>query len=1507
MKKTLLLFLFLLPFLGITQNIDFVQWNGSTDLAPTILNNYIVASNVTGAGFSNGNPTPTYDGIEGTNWPTGAINLGRYFQITLNPILDGRIVLNEILFNYKGNSAGYQIRYSKQADFSSPVTIANVTGAATNDTSTPGNLSGLNIALNAGERIYIRFYAYNGGGTWKLMNNNLLKLRGTIVQNPSPMNGTYIVGSAATASFPTLTSTVRALNAVGVSGAVNLLLDNTNYNISTGETFPLVITPYTGNTNYKVTFRPNTNRTVTIESTNSPSYTSTPAVFKLNGVDNVVFDGSNNGTTTKNLTIYNNNPINPKKSVIWIASENSTNGASNNEIKNLILRQYYRDDNISVGVFGGGTSDVGSDAEAANSNNIIQNVTFTKVGQAVYSTGSASALSSNWKIQNNTIGGTTTADKPFVGIYLSNMKDYEISGNTINGVEKNTTGYSPLHSGIIITGSSNGTISKNKINDINNSVGNSYCAGIYINSNNNSIYNNIISNVVSSNIGHGIYLNSGDNNKVYYNTVVMNNNSNPTGSSCLYIANGTNVAIKNNIFYSSQTNGTQYLINSDIAQSAITDFNNNAYYLSTTTSKFQNRLSTGSYTDLTSWTGAITAPKERSSIVVEPKFISPTDFHLAQNTTNSGIHAKGAPITGITITTDIDDEIRSTTTPDMGADEIIICEQGDQTSFGTNSWIGYVYKWTGNNAPNPALNDAPASATNVFIGNVTEPAQFDRNVGAGAVRGVTTNICGTPPVDNFFVRYKMKTTTAAGVYNFTVAGDDGIRLYIDGTLVVGRWNDHSYLADAIQYTLTAGSHDFVLEYYENAGSARATISYGIVQGDQNLPYGNKVWNVYGFTQNNLALENIKSSYAGSYVDSNLNVDTQTFWNKTQSPSSYSGWQGAPIPVDNFTVSYRRQGFPCGSYQIQLVNCDDVGEIYLDGTSIYLQNGYTTALTNVGTYPLNSASKIEIRLREDGGDANVAVKFVSVPTIYDGSSAPTSGSAITITGSNVTLGSDVTVCSCTIKAGAKLTVPKDKTLTIDDALIFEGTGKLLISNGGSLLQNNTTSNALQGAAADSFEMQRSTSTRRYDYTYWSSPLTLASGFTLKKMSPNTLADKYTSYDATGGSWAIHYGGEKVMIPGEGYSVRGPQNFDITTAGTQIASFVGVPNNGDVPKTTVKDRFNLLGNPYPSAIDGYKLIRDANIGTVYLWTHNTPPANDGTNNKYKYASSDYASFNLSGGLKTGGNTSLPTGYIAAGQGFFAAPTTNSITYTNSMRIGGNNSTFYKTAKTDDLERNRIWLNLSNAEGAFKQILIGYIEGASNGWDQNFDAVGFNGNSYLDFYSINETTVLSIQGRALPFENSDVIPLGYKSTVAGDFTISIDQVDGLFNNQEVYLEDKKTGIISNLKTGDYNFKTEIGTFKDRFTLRYTNKTLGTDDFENVDGGLLVSVKDKVIRLTSSKENIKEVNLFDISGRLIYQKGKVGTTELSISNLQSSDQILLVKVVLENGYTTTKKVIFK
>lgn len=817
MKKTLLLFL-LLPFFGFSQIVDLASWSLTADGNTTTKQSYVQSSTIS----SNQNRN-TYGstGALVTGWDNSNFEHYRFIEISITPTAGNVIWVSNFLFQQASSGISgaaapttYIAKYYISENGNLPGTydfFYNTASSLVAEESIAGNPSKnikINESLNSNQKLIIRLYTkandYNNS-QWQILANSL-KFTGKLM---GPLSGPYVIGSAATADFSTLTSAVNTLNNVGVSAAVTFLLDNTTYNRSTNEVFPLNINPYFNNATYKVTFKPNTGKTVTIESTNLPSTTSTPAVFKLNGVDNVIFDGSNNATTSKNLTIYNNNPINPKKSVIWIASENTTNGALNNEIKNLILKQYYRDDDLSVGVFAGGTSAVGSIAETANSNNTIQNVTFTKVGQPVYVAGLATSLSANWKIQNNTIGGTTAADKPFLGVYLSNAKDYEISGNTINGVLKNSTSYGPIHSGIVINGTSNGNIFSNTINDVNNSVGNGYCAGIYIdsgtniiygntisnilnsidtngiyinagsntlynntintitssaekangiyvnsasniiynnklsnivaskdsngiqlfagtnntiysntitnvnstqekanglyvNSNNNTLYNNIISSIYSKKNSAGINQNSGSGTKIYYNTIVMNSASAVSESACLYIAAGSSLGIKNNIFYSSQATGSQYLINSALDHTAVTEFNSNDYYLSTSTSNIQNKLSTGTYTTLTAWK-AISSSKEQSSIVVEPKFISATDFHLAQNTTNSGIHAKGLPITGIT--TDIDSETRSTTTPDMGADEILVCEQGDQVTFGVNSWIGYVYKWSGT-TPNPKIGRA---------------------------------------------------------------------------------------------------------------------------------------------------------------------------------------------------------------------------------------------------------------------------------------------------------------------------------------------------------------------------------------------------------------------------------------------------------------------------------------------------------------------------------------------------------------------------------------------------------------------------------------------------------------------------------------------------------------------------------------------------------------------------------------------------------------------------------
>jgi hypothetical protein len=515
--------------------------------------------------------------------------------------------------------------------------------------------------------------------------------------------------------------------------------------------------------------------------------------------------------------------------------------------------------------------------------------------------------------------------------------------------------------------------------------------------------------------------------------------------------------------------------------------------------------------------------------------------------------------------------------------------------------------------------------------------------------------------------------------------------------------------------------------------------------------------------------------------------------------------------------------------------------------------------------------------------------------------------------------DLKVCSCKVDSGKNVTIKSGHTLTIENALNVDsavGTN-LIFENNASLVQ---TTNAVN---TGNIIYHRDTEpVRRYDFTYWSTPITNSvQPYTLHDLSPNTLLDKYNSYNSQASAWDISLNGTRVMVPAVGYTIRAPQSFSITNAVVYPAVFTGVPNNGDYSVQIYATKWSLIGNPYPSAIDAEELINSnhlatpsVDVGALYFWTHNSPPSNTpSTGGTYDYTANDYAVFSLSGSIATGARLPdgtfepPPTPEIAACQSFFMlASGPGMVKFTNDMRIGGNNDQFFKTIKTRSIEKNRLWLNFTNTQGAFKQALVGYIEGASNTWDVNYDAATMNSNSFVDFYSINEGQKLTVQGRALPFQDTDRIPLGYKTTVAGDFTIAIDHVDGLFNSQPIYLEDKTTGILTDLKTSNYTFTTAIGTFVDRFTIAYTKKTLGTGDFDNIANDIRVAVKDKIIKVTSSKEALREVVLFDVSGKMIYHKNKITNTELVISNLQSGNQVLLFKIVLDNGYSTSGKIIF-
>jgi uncharacterized delta-60 repeat protein len=517
-----------------------------------------------------------------------------------------------------------------------------------------------------------------------------------------------------------------------------------------------------------------------------------------------------------------------------------------------------------------------------------------------------------------------------------------------------------------------------------------------------------------------------------------------------------------------------------------------------------------------------------------------------------------------------------------------------------------------------------------------------------------------------------------------------------------------------------------------------------------------------------------------------------------------------------------------------------------------------------------------------------LKLCLESTIWNGTSwsngLPSGGKEISFKADYPNL-STTNVCSCTIDEGKKVTLNNGNTLGIEFS--YTGSGILVLEDSASLYQSDD-----DMINTGIIHLKRKTKPiLRYDYTFWSSPVDHQK---LIDVSPDTLDDKFLSYDAILNNWKFEQSSNTMTI-GVGYDIRGPQGFSITEPSGFEATFKGIPNNGKVEVKLGRDNsFNLIGNPYPSALnaDTFLISNASKInGTLYFWTHNTPVTN------YKYTSDDYAVYNLLGGvgtkeaLSTGVNESIPDGTIASAQGFFVkSKTERTLEFNNNMRIAGSNSSFFKPGKNDkeanksSIEKHRIWLNFKNNEGAFKQILLGYVDGATNQYDENYDAPSFNGNQFVDFYSVIENKKLVIQGRALPFVETDSIVLGYKTNFEGNFSFSIDHKDGLFNGLDVFIEDKDSKIIHNLQNGSYIFNSQKGTFDNRFVLKFIDKTFNTDDFEFGKDNVFVSVKNKLISINAFNENIKEVEIFDTLGHKIYQKRKIENTQIVIENLFSS-----------------------
>lgn len=554
-----------------------------------------------------------------------------------------------------------------------------------------------------------------------------------------------------------------------------------------------------------------------------------------------------------------------------------------------------------------------------------------------------------------------------------------------------------------------------------------------------------------------------------------------------------------------------------------------------------------------------------------------------------------------------------------------------------------------------------------------------------------------------------------------------------------------------------------------------------------------------------------------------------------------------------------------------------------------------------------------------------ITYKAQTTTWNGSSwsnGKPNASTDAIIAANYNEAASLAVKNMTINSGISFNLKSNMQVIVYGSLVNNGT-LIVESNASFVHRDNTSTYSGSGTAL----VKREANLKRNDYNYWSSPVANQNIYNFSIGTPKWYFFKYNEKDDK--FYADQINNNSTFEPGIGYAIRGKDSYALGTPTTETFSFSGIPNNGTYNNTLKRSAgsdkgYNLIGNPYPSNLN---LVTFAKAGSnrssivlkFWFWSNiNQVTYQQGSS----YAGNNYATYVVDvGGIgptyvsgSTEEITLRPSGTARVAQGFIVQAKYDNapISFTNSMRATVNNlsAIFYnKNDGEDDPQEpepiiDRYWLKLINPDNIANDILIAHIAEATNNYDEDYDAALFAmGND--TFYSAVGTNKLQIQARALPISDSDVIPLAYKTSKAGNCIIALNDKDGVFkdSNKAIYLKDKVTGTVTNLQEGYYTFNSEVLTAPNdsRFEILYANSVLAADNTSTNQWIVYKQDTDWVVR---GNDRIDGLDLYDASGKLVRSVAGNNAGELRVSNVGLTKGLYVMKIKTGKG-TVTKKLL--
>ena len=586
----------------------------------------------------------------------------------------------------------------------------------------------------------------------------------------------------------------------------------------------------------------------------------------------------------------------------------------------------------------------------------------------------------------------------------------------------------------------------------------------------------------------------------------------------------------------------------------------------------------------------------------------------------------------------------------------------------------------------------------------------------------------------------------------------------------------------------------------------------------------------------------------------------------------------------------------------------------------ITNDNATTLNNAGTIILNTF--INAGITQGTGNYIITGDFTNTGTVAIGDTTSTvnmngtSAQLMTMSGATsfynltidnavgVTLSSTQTIITnnLTINSGKVFKIEAAKNLTVTGFIANSGgnAGFVLESTAaGTASLIHTTVNVpatvqryISGNAEDWHFLAPPVSNQVIASSSWVPSGTYGNGtgydlYVFDEPTPCWVYQLNTSPTSTGENpnWpTVHPSANFVSGRGYLYSVQ---------AANPTNQFAGNLNNGTISYAVTKNStvdplligFNLIGNPYPSAIDwkassGWTRSNLLDSGGGYdMWIWN--PA---TNN--------YGVYNSLASTGTNGISN----FIAPMQGFFVRADTNAtIDMTNDIRVHTNASNWFKPSSNKNYENpENIKIKITSQTGFGSDEVLLQFGASSNqaGAAKLYSTIKTAPSAYLTTGK-GELTVRYLTNTT----NNPIIPLAFKPGSNGNYTVSIDFDTAHYDF--VVLEDTKTKTKHDLKDNPtYDFNATIEDAFDRFLLHFEEVPIG-------DNNLPIRIYyngNKIVFDLSLIPDETAVTLFDTLGRKILEKKIRGKT-IHYLPFNNKNQVFIVKAV-SNGLSFISKI---